>query len=237
MSKNRVRARSPLPDWVANMSPTDLQEKLGKKIPDGALSFADRFKRYWGVGKVKYRPNEKALRDAMYEYYDNSTAEQRAAEKLKAVEQIAAVKENIDKLNRYHEPYAAQAKQQPRPKGYPPFPITPEDIIDAKKQVQHIEMTYPRHDYGVYSNALKAARDRLGRLQRQFDEQERKYPGAYKYPSYNTESIYALPSPPLTQLQMSSYPRDSGGKSKRVKRVKRSKRSKTCKNRVHKRRN
>jgi len=197
---------------------------LERTIKLAPLSFTDRVKSYWGFSP-NHRPDPVDLLKARREAY----LKHKQGIYKPSVGQIP-----VGKI--YDEPYAAQAKQ-PRPKGYPPFPITPEDIIDAKKQVQHIFMHQRQYDYDVYSNALTAARDRLGRLQRQFDEQERKYPGAYKYPPYNTENLYALPAPPLTQSQRTLYPSDSGGKSKRVKRVKRSKRSKTCKNRIHKRRN
>ena len=255
MSKTRERARSPLPDWVENISSTDLQAKTGKTIPDGALSVTDRVKRYWGVGTINYRPNPDALRAARYEFYDNSTAEQRAAAKLKAVDQIAAVEENIDKLNRYYEPYdygktAAQARQATRPPGYPPFPITQQHILDAELQLKRIRMGYTQYrDHIEKSNALVAAEADYENLKRQFDLQEQKYPGAHLYPPYNTDRVYAISAPPLTPSQMSQYDRGdrgdrrrSGGKSKRVKRTKtckskRSNRSKTCKNRVHKRRN
>jgi hypothetical protein len=241
------------------MSPTDLQAKLGKTIPDGALSVTDRFKRYWGVGTINYRPNPDALRAARYEFYDNSTAEQRAAAKLKAVDQIAAVNENIDKLNRYYEPYdsgktAAQARQATRPPGYPLFPITQQHIQDAERRVRDLEvaarssatttaLVSPENTYDVRSGNLAEERQYLAELKRQFVLQETKYPGAQFYPPFRTDNVYAVPAPPLTPSQMSQYDRrGGGGKSKRSKRSKtckskRVKRSKTCKNRVHKRRN
>jgi hypothetical protein len=238
------------------MSPTDLQAKLGKTIPDGALSVTDRFKRYWGVGTINYRPNPDALRAARYEVYDNSKAEQRAAAKLKAVDQIAAVNENIDKLNRYYEPYdygktAAQARQATRPPGYPLFPITQQHIQDAERRVRDLEvaarssatttaLVSPENTYDVRSGNLAEARRYLADLKNKFVEQERKYPGAQFYPPFRTDNVYAVPAPPLTLSQIDR--RGGGGKSKRSKRSKtckskRSKRSKTCKNRVHKRRN
>jgi hypothetical protein len=226
-----VRAHSPIPEKYANMPVEDVERELGRTIKLAPLSVTDRVKSYWGFSP-NHRPDPVDLLNARRAAY---LKHKQGIYNKPSVGQIP-----VGEI--YDEPYAAQAKQ-PRPKGYPPFPITPEDIIDAKKQVQHILMRQPDYeDYGVYSNALTAARDRLERLQRQFDEQERKHPGAYKYPPYNTENLYAFSAPPLTQSQMSLYPSYSGGKSKRVKRTKtckskRVKRSKTRKNRVHKRRN
>ena len=138
------------------------------------------------------------------------------------------------------ESHTSDNPRPSRPRGYPPFPITSEDLNDAEMQVRHIQMYGQYRDHIKKSNALRIAENHLERLQRQFAVQERDFPGAYKFPHYNTESKYAFSAPPLTQRQRSLYPPDSGGKSKRSKRSKRSnrsKRSKTCKNRVHKRRN
>jgi len=229
------RARSPpapLHSDYENMSVKEVEERFGEitRLP------LTRFQKLFGQTPV---PDPDALHAAKRQLYKDDFHLARLESERNSARQKASEPKAAEPLFNYAEHYGksvAEAKQ-PRPKGYPPFPITPEDIIDAKKQVQHIEMNYPRYDYVVYSNALTAARRHLDKLQRQFEEQERKYPGAYKYPHYNTDSIYALPAPPLPPSKMSSYPRHSGGKSKRVKRVKRSKRSKTRKNRVHKRRN
>jgi hypothetical protein len=224
------RAQSPIPEKYANMQVEEVEGNLGRTIKLVPLSFTDRVKSYWGFSP-NYRPDPDDLLKARREVYSNY---------MKGIHNKPSVGQ-IPVREIYHEPYAAQEKQ-PRPKNCPMNPISKADLSDAALQVQHILMNQPRYeDYVVYSNALKVARDHLASLQRQFDEQELKCPGAHKHPRRDM-NLYAFSAPPLTQSQMSSYPSYSGGKSKRVKRTKtckskRSKRSKTCKNRVHKRRN
>lgn len=236
MSGKRAKSPPPplssfLPQEYANMPVEKVEKLLGEPITRIPLTWVEKLR-----GKT---PDTDpfaldAARQRVYDYeYDLRRLE--VDKKLKEASSPPNPNANAGQVDH-------RAHNSERPPGYPLFPITPDEIKDAAMQVRHIQMGYTEYDdYIKKSNALKIAEERLERLQRQFEIQERDHPGAHKYPPYNTTNQYAFSAPPLTTSQMSSY-RRRGGKSKRVKRTKtckskRSKRSKTCKNRVHKRRN
>lgn len=240
MSRNQERAHSPLPEKYDNMSVKEVEGILNRNIQDAPLSFADRFRRYWGVGKNPPR-DPVALRAARREAYTKHKQEGIHNYSVGQNAATAAPAAAAEPINYAHGKTAAQARQATRPKGYPLFPITQPDLVRAARRANDLIYTQNHSDYIEHANERKAIKDDYEKLKRQFAIQEHRYPGAQFYPPYNTESMYAVPAPPLTPSQM-SYRRNRGGKSKRVKRSKtckskRVKRSKTCKNRVHKRRN
>jgi hypothetical protein len=230
------RSKSPLPPLsfslppeYANMSVEKVEKLLGP-IPRLPLTFVEHLRR------KTPDPDPFVLDAARREVFEHEYHLRRLEVEKKMREASSAPNPNANA----GESHTSDNPRPPRPRGYPPFPITPEDLNDAEMQVRHIQMYGQYRDHIEKSNALRIAENHLERLQRQFAVQERDFPEAYKYPHYNTDHVYALSAPPLTSYQRSLYPPDSGGKSKRVKRSKRSnrsKRSKTCKNRVHKRRN
>jgi len=235
---SRTRAKSPppppppLPLEYENMSVDEVEMRLGKTIPRLPPTLLQKL-----IRKTP-EPVPDALDAAKRHLYDHEFHLHRLElEKNSAGQKASSAPKAAEPLFNYDAHY----HKSDRPKNCPMNPISIADLLAAEMQVRHIEMNHPRYDYVVYSNALKVATDHLASLQRQFDEQELRCPGAHKHPRSDM-NLYELSAPPLPPSKMSSYPPDSGGKSKRVKRTKtckskRSKRSKTCKNRVHKRRN
>jgi len=230
---------------------------LNRTIQDAPLSFADRFRRYWGVG-INPPRDPVALRAARREAYTKHKQEgihNYSVGENAAPAAPAAPAEPINYAHDYGKT-AAQARQATRPKGYPLFPITQPNLVRGARRANDLTYTQNHSNYDEHADERNAIKDDYEKLKSQFAIQERRYPRAQFYPHYNTESKYALSAPPLPPSKMSPYDRAHplpselspydrgyrGGKSKRVKRTKtckskRSKRSKTCKNRVHKRRN
>jgi hypothetical protein len=232
------RAKSPplplslvLPPEYANMSVTEV-ERRGETIPRLPLTPLQK------LFRKTPDPDPVALDAARQRVYEHDFHLRRL--ELEKARQNASSAPNPNAGPFDYQAHYHTSDKPTRPPGYPPFPITPKDIENAELQVKRIQMGYTQYrDHIEKSNALVDAEASAKKLRHNFDEQEQKFPGAYKYPPYNTDHVYAVPAPPLPPSKMSQYDdrRRGGGKSKRSKRSNRSKRSKTCKNRVHKRRN
>jgi hypothetical protein len=226
-----VRAQSPIPEKYANMPAEKVERKLGRTIKRAPLSFTDRVKSYWGFSP-NHRPDPVDLLNARRAAY---------LKHKQGIYKPSVVKKPSVGQN-YEEPYAhyygksvAQLNEEARERGkFPRFPITQQDLYDAKRQVNDLTVAArssaitnsfvsPEHNYVELANQRDAAINYFTNLQKKFKYQEHKHPGAQHLPyqDFPKGSVFAAP------------PR-RGGKSKRVKQ---SKQSKTRKNRVHKRRN
>jgi hypothetical protein len=228
-----VRAQSPLPEDFENMSAEDVEKFLETTIPLAPPSVTERVKSYWG-----FRINDRRDPDALLK------ARRKAYLKHKqGIHKYSVVKKpSVGQI--YDEPYAhyygksvKQLNEEARERGkFPRFPITQQDLYDAKRQVNDLTVAArssaitntimsPENTYDVLAKKRDDAINYFTNLLKKFKYQEHKHPGAQNLPYQDFPEGNVFAAPP--------HPR-RGGKSKRSKQ---SKRSKTRKNRVHKRRN
>jgi hypothetical protein len=234
-----VRAQSPIPDYYANMSAEKVERELGRTIKLAPLSFTDRVKSSLGLSTNNRRDPVDLLKARRAAYLKHK---HKQGIYKPSVGQIPVGKIYDESYAHYYGKNNDQLNEEARERGkFPRFPITQQDLYDAKRQVNDLTVAArssaitnsfmsPENTYEVLGKKRDDAINYFTNLIKKFKYQEHKHPGAQylSYQDFPQGNVFA--PPPLHRR---------GGKSKRVKRSKtcKSKRSKTRKNRVHKRRN
>jgi hypothetical protein len=240
-SKYRDIARSPPRAEFSEMSPEELENMLQANISH-TPSLLDRAKSLIGRKSPKrYDPRE--LRFARFfaqSEFDRTLKKQREyearvrkeAEDAQNAEDAreAARTAEIRYANERKQAAAAAQAAKERAK-YPRVPITKQHLADAQRLVNDLRVAAfssattdrfvsPENAYDVRATERDEAIRRLNELQRKFDEQERKTPGAQFVPpvKFPQGSVFTPPPRPGARGHY------EGGKSKRVK-SKRNKRS------------
>lgn len=207
------RAQSPLPERYANMSPEELERILGIEIPRAPL-LTDHARSFFGFKtNPRYNPDDllHARRAAKSRIDRAEAAMQKAADEQKAVKSSEAARIRYQaKADAAAEAARARAKFHP---------ITQADIAAARMNYENWRVAAdrsatthrpvsPENAYDVLGEQRDAARERLEKLQREFEDQERMTPGAQFFVPSPASKLFFGPPPKH---------KHKGGKSKRVK--------------------